>query len=399
MRVSRREFLSAAAAAGMTPRLSTMDRQRGRPPDDRLDPWVEVEPAALEHNVAQVHRLSRRPILAVVKNDAYGLGLAVAAGLLEPKPEILGFAVVRAAAAIALRDAGVRKPVLLMARAAQSDALELVERGVELALFTDDDATRFAQVRHAAGTPIPAHFYIDTGMGRMGIRHDRALPWMQRIVESGTFDIRGTFTELTEETEFDREQIRRFSALTTSARNRGVPVGRLHAASSNGVFHLPEAHLDVVRPGIALWGGYPSRPDEERALAELRAAVRLRARVVRVERIEAGDGVSYGRNYIAQKPTWIATLPVGHVDGYPRQAVNGARVLIGGHLYPVIGAVSASHSVIEVGDSRTVSIGDEVTLLGPDDPAIQPNAVAAAVGVSAYDLFMHLSPKLPRYVT
>jgi alanine racemase len=406
MSIDRRQFLGAAGVVAISARdrgsfavaRPSESRIQSRPvPGDRFDPWVEVEAAALDHNIAQVRRLSGRPILAVVKNDAYGLSLAVAARLLEPKPEIEGFAVVRTDEAMALRDAGVRKPVLLMAHAATRDVSDLAARDIEIALFTDDDATRLAAGR-SAGRRIPAHFYIDTGMGRMGIRHDRAQPWMRQCAESGTFEIRGTMTEFAEEPDFDREQLRRFTGLVAAARADGVALGRLHAASSNGVYHLPEAHLDMVRPGMALWGGYPSRPEEERAKAELRPSVRLRARVVRVERLEAGDGVSYGRNYIAKSPVWTATLPVGHVDGYPRIAVKGARILIGGRLYPVIGAVSASHCIIEVGDRRMVEVGDVATFFGPDDPAIHPNAVAAATDGSVYDLFMHLDPKLPRFV-
>jgi alanine racemase len=108
--------------------------------------------------------------------------------------------------------------------------------------------------------------------------------------------------------------------------------------------------------------------------------------------------VSYGRNYVAERPVWIATIPAGHVDGVPRQAVDGARVLIGEGTYPVIGAVSASHSIVELGPDTNVRIGDVATLLGPDHPDVEPDRVAAATGASVYDLLMHLSPTLPRVV-
>ena len=152
----------------------------------------------------------------------------------------------------------------------------------------------------------------------------------------------------------------------------------------------------MVRPGIALYGGYPSRPEVERTMSTLRPAFRLKARVVRVARLRPGDSVSYGRNYVAERDTWIATVPAGHADGYPRRAVNGARVLIGENLYPVIGAVSASHSIVEIGTDKRVDVGDTVTLVGPDRPEIMPNALAAATGVSVYDVLMHLNPELPR---
>ena len=201
-----------------------------------------------------------------------------------------------------------------------------------------------------------------------------------------------------EELEHDREQLDRFKTLAVDARRRGVDLGRLHAASSNGVFHLPDAHLNMVRPGIALYGAYPSDPESERRMSTLQPAVRLKARVSRVVRLRHGDAVSYGRNYVADKDTWVATLPVGHADGYPRRAVEGARIMIGGNFYPVIGAVSASHTIVEVGAEKTVEVGDVATLMGPDDAVIHPNNIAGAIGVSVYDLLMHLNPDLPRIV-
>jgi alanine racemase len=216
--------------------------------------------------------------------------------------------------------------------------------------------------------------------------------------------IRGVFTELGEDPDFDPEQLRRFRKVTGNAARAGAALGALHAAASNGVFHLPDAHLDMVRPGIALFGSYPSRPQEERQMGELRPAVRLRARVVRVSRLEAGDGVGYGRPWVAQRPTWTATLPVGHADGYPREAVEGAEVLINGRLFPVIGGVSASHCIARLGETpggdqgseSPVRVGDIVTFMGPDDPAVDPNNMAERLGVSVYDLLMHLNPSLPR---
>ena len=402
MSISRREFIAASTAAVLTPApararaVTPLSPALAQP--QRFDPWVEVDPAALAWNLGEVRRLSGRPVLAVVKNDAYGLGLALTARVLEPMDGIAGFAVVRTAEAIALRDAGIRKPILLMARVDERDVPELLARDIELALFADDDVARLATAA-GASTRLPVHFYIDSGMGRMGIPYHRALPLVREVAARDTFVVRGTFTEFAEDAEFDREQLRRFHGLLDEAGRANLSLGRLHAASSNGIFHLPEAHLDLVRPGIALYGGYPSRPDEERTIATLRSAVRLRARVVRVERLRPGDSVSYGRHYIAERPVWVATLPVGHSDGYPREAVEGARVRIGTALYPVIGAVSASHCIVEIGDEPAVRLGDVATFVGDEDPAIHPNAVAAATGVSVYDIFMHLNPGLPRIRT
>ena len=404
MNVTRRSFVTATLAAGLAPRAAGQDSpsaetRRQGPPGDRFDPWVEVHAENLGFNVRQVRRLAGgRPILAVVKNDAYGLGLVQTARLLEPLEEIAGFAVVKTDAALALREAGIAKPVLLMGMCSIADGRELVARGVELSLYTDDAPRRLAALAAAFGSPVAVHLYLDTGLGRMGMPYHRALPWLAEVTARDDVRVRGTFMAFTEEKDFDPEQIARFRDLTRRARAGGLELGRLHAASSNGVFHLPDAHLDLVRPGIALYGAYPSRPEEERAKAELRPAVRLRCRVVRVERLRAGDSAGYGRKYVAAKPTWLATLPAGHVDGVPRKAVEGARVVIGGEIFPVVGAVSASHCLVELGESRAAEVGDVATLVGPDHPAIHPNAIASATGVSVYDLLMHLDPGLPRYV-
>ncbi|MEQ9400394.1 MAG: alanine racemase [Longimicrobiales bacterium] len=397
MTLSRRTALKLAAGAGAAALLPGPTlRAAAAPSPTRFDPWVEVDPAALRHNVEVVARLAGgRPILAVIKNNAYGLGLREVAGVLEPLPAVAGFAVVKAEAALALRAAGVRKPVVLMALFDDDAGAELVARGVELALTTDDGVARARRAGAGGGRAARVHVYLDTGMGRMGVPWHRAGPWLRDVGTAG-LDVAGTFTAFTENAEFDREQLHRFRTVCAEARAEGVGLGALHAASSNGVFHLPDAHLDQVRPGIALFGAYPSDWTAERAIATLVPAVRLRARVVRVERLRAGDSVSYGRNYVARRPTWIATIPAGHTDGVPRQAVEGMRVLVGDRTYPVIGAVSASHTILEIGDEPTVAVGDVATLLGPDRPKLHPNAIAAATGRSVYDVLMHLSPSLPR---
>jgi alanine racemase len=399
MTVSRRTFVSAAAAAVFAkPSWGLPLSAQPVVSESRFDPWLEVDGAALVENVGVLSGLvGGRPIMAVVKNNAYGLGLADVALSLEPLPQIAGFAVVKTAAALALRDAGIRKPVLLMGLFSDEDGPELVTRDIHFSLCTMDSAQRVSRATAAAGRPARAHIYLDTGMSRMGVPYHEALPWLVEVSRLDNVQIDGTFMGFTEDPEYDREQLRRFKAVAAEARAGGANLGLLHAASSNAVFNFPEAYLDMVRPGISLYGAYPSNDGAEREVAELRCAFRLRARVVRVQRLRPGDSVSYGRNYVAEQPTWIATLPVGHSDGFTRKAVDGARVLINGRTYPVIGAVSASHAIVELGAEPTAAIGDVATLVGPDDPAVHPNALAAATGTSVYDVLMHLNSELPKH--
>ncbi len=406
MDVSRRTFLrSAAAAASLGPATRLLAETpyeprgpRGAEPGparDRFDPWVEVIPANLAHNATALHQLGGRPILAVIKNHGYGLDFRLVARVLEPRPEIEGFALVRADEALVLREQGVRKPILLMARVSDAMMKDLVAHDITLAVYADDDPLRLARLR--TSKPAPVQAYIDTGMSRMGIRYDRAMPFLRALAGVQQCKLTGTFMTFTEDAEFDREQLARFQGLTRDAAAAGITLGKLHAASSHSIFHHRDGGFDLLRPGMSLYGGYPDKFDEERSMADLKPAFRLRARVVRTDRLRPGDSVSYGRQYIATKPTWIATIPLGHGDGYARTAVKGAKVLVGDRLYPVIGAVSASHSIIEIGDEESVRIGDVATFLGPDRPEIHPNEVARVTG-SVYDLLMHLNPALPRFV-
>lgn len=399
MPLSRRDLL---AATGLLVAGSKAGQFRLPParstPGPGFDPWLEIDPTALAHNAETVSRLGGgRPILAVTKNNAYGLGLGTAGPLLDRLAPIWGFGVVRPGEALALRSAGVKKPVLLMGPASDEEAETLVRGEVRLAPYTVADGERLIRLAARMGHPIAVHLYVDTGMHRMGLPHDRVLPWLESAVLRRAIRIEGAFTELVEDPEFDREQADRLTRLAESARAVGVTLGRLHAASSDAVMRpTPETFLDLLRPGLSLYGGYPTA--ESMAQGELRPAYRLKARVVRVDLLQPGEGVSYHRRYTAERPTWTATLAVGHVDGYPSGAVKGCEVLIGNRLYPVVGTVSASHTVVALGAEATTKVGDEAVLVGPDRPALHPNLVAERSGWSEYNMFMHLNPGLARLV-
>jgi alanine racemase len=399
MTVSRRDLLTGAAAtlalAGIPAPGLTRPRVR-LAATDSTDPWLEIDAAALAHNVHAIATMAGgRPILAVVKNNAYGLGLDTAGPILAAQEAVWGLGVVRGAEALALRAAGVRKPVLLMGPASDDEALSLARDDVRLAPFDEADRDRLIRLAARLGRPVTVHLYVDTGMHRMGMPHDRGLPWLDSPELRGAIRIEGAFTELTEDQEFDREQAARLRRLAEAARTRGLNLGLLHAASSHAIVKpTVETFLDLVRPGLALYGGYPSA--ESWARGGLRPAYRLKARVIRLDHVEPGEGVSYHRRYTATEPTRIATLAIGHVDGYPAGAVRGCEVLIRDQLYPVIGTVSASHTVAALGPDAPVAVGDEVTLVGPDAPALHPNEVARRSGWSEYNMFMHLNPALQR---
>lgn len=402
MTISRRNMLAATGLAfGAT--LSGANRraersQTGSLPGSGFGPWLEIDASALRHNARTLARLAGgRQILAVTKNNAYGTGLETAGPLFDTMPEVWGFGVVRPAEALALRAAAVRKPVLLMGPASDEESEELVRREVRLAPSTRADADRLVRLAARVGRPIGVHLYVDTGMHRMGLPYTQVLAWLEPAPLRRAIRIEGAFTELVEDQEFDREQAARLTRLAESARSGGQPLGRLHAASSDAIVRpTAETFLDLIRPGLALYGGYPTA--ESMARGELRPGYRLKARVLRMDLLEAGEGVSYHRRYKSEGRGWIATLGIGHVDGYPSGAVKGCEVLIGERTYPVVGTVSASHTVVALGAETTVQVGDEAVLVGSDRPSLHPNAVAERSGWSEYNMFMHLNPGLAKRV-
>jgi alanine racemase len=413
MSLSRRSFLgsTAAGAAALaggfvslarpaqasaeTGQAALQSHRNGNLPKG-YDPWIEVNPLHLQANVEDVARVTDgRPVMATVKNNAYGLGLEEVGPILDRVPQVEGLAVVKVDEAFRLRDAGVRKPILLMTRATMAEARDLIRLNVRLAPYSDGDGSDLERLSRELHRPVRVHLYLDTGMSRLGMPYHRALPWIEDMANRSGIQVEGSFMGFTEDTEYDREQLARFIALGEEAQERGLPLGRLHAASSRHVTFMPESHLEMVRPGLVIFGAHVSG-GREAGTIELTPALRLRARVLRVERLRPGDSVSYGRNYIAEDEIYVATIPVGHSDGYPRQAVEGVRILVGDRTYPVIGAVSASHCIIEVGSEKTVEQGDVATLMGPDHPHIHPSEISDITGRSVYDVLMHLSPDLPK---
>jgi alanine racemase len=396
MKSSRRSFLKTGLALPALGGASVIAQTRAGK-DSSFDPWVEIHPGNLRHNVSAISsRVASRPILAVIKNNGYGMGVTHAARLLEPMSEIYGFAVVKLHEAATLRDAGIRKPILLMGPFDEKSLDEAIRRDITPMVYTpigdllDRLSAKFRRV-------IPIHICVDTGLGRVGVPHLEATALIRDLAGRRSARIAGAMMTFTEDQEFDREQLRRFEALCGGLEKEGVRLGHRHAASSFGLFQHPDGFLDMARPGMAIYGIYPEKEFRRAGVMDLRPALSLKARVIYTKKLRRGESAGYNRAYVAKDDVWVATLPVGHADGWPRQAAKGARVRIGENLYPVIASVSASHTIVEVGAEPRVRIGDVVTLFDWREGS-RPEDVATACGGSVYDLTMHLNPLMPRQV-
>ena len=401
MKITRRSILTtglAVPALGLGQAASTpRDRVAAPVHDSSFDPWVEVNRTNLQHNVTEIsRRVGSRPILAVIKNNGYGLGVVNAGRALASFSAIDSLAVVKLHEAMSLRDAGVRKPILLMGPFDERNLADLIARDIMPMVYTPVGAA-LDRIAAARQKPTPLHVCIDTGIGRVGVPFRQASPLVRDLAGRTSVRIAGVMMTFTEDPEFDVEQLSRFRSLCESLEHDGVKLGRKHAASSFGLFQRPDAFLDMVRPGMALYGVY-SEPEFRRAgTLELRPAVSLKAKVAYVKQLPKGDSAGYNRAYIAKEPVWVATLPVGHTDGLPREAAQGARVRINGALFPIVATVSASHCIVEVGPEQRVKIGDEATIFDWREGS-RPEDVNEACKTSVYDLTMHLNPLLPRRV-
>ena len=391
--ITRRSCLRTALALSAAREVSSQP-QPAAPADSWFDPWIEIHTENLRHNVREVsRRVDPRPILAVIKNNGYGLGVANVARVFEPMSAIAGFAVVKLDEAFRLRESGIKKPILLMGPFDEKNLEDAAARNILPMVYTpigpalDRVAARFQK-------PVDLHICVDTGLGREGVPDRLARELIQDLGARKSVRIAGTMTTFTEDQDFDGEQLRRFQALSKSLEAGGLSLGRKHAASSFALFEHPSAFLDMVRPGMALFGIYSEAKFRDQNILDLRPGVALRARVVYVKQLLKNESAGYDRVFLAKRDTWVATLPVGHADGLPRSATKGARVRIGGGLCPVV-AISASHVIVEIGGEPRVKIGDIATVFDWNAGS-RPEDVAASAGASVYDLTMHLNPLLPR---
>jgi len=366
--------------------------------------------------------------MGVVKANAYGHGLVpTASALVDAGVDQL--MVVTADEAIALRDAGIDVPVMNFGPFDPEAAPVLVARMIEQVVYTAAAVRGMGAARdrfESLDRPASVQVMIDTGLGRVGVPWKRALEVLEAVVRQPRLHLAGTMTTFTEDPDFDREQLRRFLEVLDEAEARGIDPGTRHAASSAAVLQFPDAHLDMVRPGITLYGHYPNDTTRRERPVELRSALSLHARVAAVKTLEPGDSIGYHRRYTARSRETVATLPLGYSEGYPGPAVDaGGWAWIRGRACPLVGGVTSNHLEVRVPEGADFQVGDVATLFGggagssrgsgrrseareepegapvpAETPAGPPAAsvVAGWGGVSVYNLHMRLSPLLPRRV-
>jgi alanine racemase len=357
---------------------------------------ARVDLAAIEANTARMRRelTSATALCAVVKADAYGHG-AVPAARAAQRGGATWLAVAAAQEARELRDAGIDDVRVLVL-----GALSPAELDVALAARADVVAWREEVVDAvAARGGGRVHVKLDTGMGRLGTRDgEEALRVAARAAESPGVELVGAMTHFaTADARGDTffgEQLERFTAWVAEVR-REHPGILVHAANSAATLRDPASHFDLVRTGIALYGLDPF--GEDPATRDLRPALRLETWVAAVKAIAPGESAGYGRRFVAEEPTHLATLPIGYGDGVRRALTNNAEVLIRGRRLPLVGTVSMDNVTVDVGADPAAAVGDPALLIGEQDgERITAEELARRLGTINYEITCGLLPRVPR---
>jgi alanine racemase len=354
--------------------------------------WVTVDLAAIRANVSALTPPDAG-LMAVVKADGYGHGaVAVARAALDAGAGWLGVALVEEG--LALRTGGIDAPILVLSELpAGSEAVALAHR-LTPTLCTDD---ALARVAAAARGPIDVHVKVDTGMHRVGVWPPEAAAAYAERAEGAGLRVQALWTHFARSEEDEattKGQLERFLTVVDAARASGVSPTILHAANTGGVLRHPEAHLDLVRPGLGIYGIGPAPGVAEDA--GLRPALAWRSAVSMARRLPAGERISYGHRYELAAEGWVATIPVGYADGYPWAASSRADVLIRGRRCRIAGNVTMDQIMVDCGE-LTIQSGDEVVLLGRQgSEEITAWELAGNADTIAYEIVARIGERVPR---
>jgi alanine racemase len=373
----------------------SVQNEKGKPGIKRSTQAI-IDLKAIAHNVSEVRKRvgRRRDLMAVVKADGYGHGsVEVSRTALRNGANCLGVATPEEGQQ--LREAGIDVPILVLGLIQPEEAYKVVDFNLEQAICSLELAEELNQLASNAGTRINIHIKLDTGMGRVGLVPKDALTFAKRVSRFKKLNLKGIFSHFSCADEVDknsaRKQIEIFGRLVQDIEASGIKIPKKHIANSAGVLDLPESYYDLVRPGIMIYGLYPSNEVSHRI--ELKPAMAFITKVIFVKRVPAGCPISYGRTFTTQKETIVATLPVGYADGYNRLLSGQGEVLIKGRRVPLMGRICMDMCMIDVSDVKNVQPGDRVILFGKGLPV---DEMAEKIGTINYEVVCAVGKRVPR---
>ena len=362
---------------------------------------AEIDLGAIRENVLLACRLAgpAAQVMAVVKADAYGHGAApVARTALAAGATWLGVAVPEEA--VVLREAGIPSRILVLGPIATEQAELVVDHGLDQCVSDPAQADALDRMARRRGRVVSLHLKVDTGMGRVGLPPREVRPAADHLARLPAIRLAGLMTHFADadadDPAFTQEQMARFEAAAQALRDAGIAVPLRHAANSAALLLHPGSRLDLVRPGIMLYGCHPRgarRPDDP----VLHPALRLRTAITQVKDVTAGSSISYGRTFVASRDVRIATIPIGYADGLPRLLSNRGQALVRGRRAPLVGRVCMDMTMVDVTALPEVRAGDEAVLIGRQgDEEITADEVAELAGTISYEILCRIGPRVPR---
>ena len=353
---------------------------------------AEIDLSAIAFNIQQIQkRVSPAQIMAVVKADAYGHGaVPVARTAIENGASYLGVALVEEG--MELRRHGISHPILVFGGAFEEQLNDFFEYNLEMTVYTEEIAQQLSLLANKRQQPIGVQVNVDTGMGRVGVPFHKAVSFIENLSRLEGIQLKGIYTHFATSDEKDktyaRLQFERFQNVIQELEQKSLSIPFKHAANSGAILDLPETYLDMVRPGVMMYGYYPS--DETSESVPIKPAMTFKTKVSFIKDVPENTSLSYGRKYITKKPTRIATLPLGYADGYNRLLTNRGIVTIRGQKFPVVGRVCMDLILVDLGDDKSIQINDEVILFGSrEDNAFTVNEICKIRMFNYISIFHH----------
>jgi len=381
---------------------------------NQLQVWAEIDLAAYGHNIRALRQVIRSgaQLMAVVKANGYGHGaIEVSRIALESGADWLGVA--RLHEALELRDAGIEAPTLIFGATPADQTDLLLAHDLTQTVFSPSMASAFSERALAQDKKLRVHIKVDTGMGRLGLLVDttstegsasgaaaRRRDQVLEIARLPGLEVEGLFTHFATADSADKSyanrQLQRFIDLVDDLRAAGLDIPLRHTANSAALLDMPDSHLDLVRPGIATYGLFPSS-QVQKERAELRAALQWKTRIIHLKKVPAGFGVSYGITYETPRPTTLATVAVGYADGLSRLLSSKGHMLVGRQRVPIVGRVCMDLTLLDVGKVPDAAVGDEVVILGRQgDQHLTADDMATTPDTINYEIVSTTTARVPR---
>lgn len=376
--------------------------------------WAQIDLNAYAHNIKELRHITRPAarLMAVVKANAYGHGAVELSRLaLQNGASYLGVA--RINEAVALRNSGINAPILMLGYSPPKLAETLIEYELTQTVYHYRTAKALSERARHVGKKIKIHIKVDSGMGRLGFvlppsgiditdegSGESCLEQILSITRLAGLQVEGIFTHFATADSADKSyanrQLERFVDFMHRLATAGLQPPLIHAANSAALIDMPAAHLDLVRPGIATYGLYPSAEINKSAV-DLKPVMALKSRIIHLKKVPAGFYVSYGITHRTPKPTTIATVPVGYADGFNRLLSSQGHMLVHGQRVPIIGRVCMDLTMLDVGKVSGVQLEDEVVVFGQQaDEAITADELAAQLNTINYEIVSTITARVPR---